>query len=150
MLHSKGKIHPNCRIESNKNYFEVSSSNKPVTLGVDVGVVPLANGKLLMLMDMEGIHNKDHPGLSVMLGSLLQLTKHVCFMSTTFDDTVIEQSLMRLIGCKIICEGGEVTNSNWPFLHLLFNKQNDDVKITSEDVFERVAECSNGQVRFTK
>lgn len=107
--------------------FNAQSGHAPVTVGVDVAVVPLRRpeGGALVLLDMEGIGNFDHDVLSILLGFLTQITGRLAFVTGEFHDDLFAK-LSRTAAAASIVEAvpGQVLR-RVP-LHLLFNSRRVD------------------------
>ncbi len=107
--------------------FRTGNNIDPVTRDVDSVLLHLQNGKLLVLMDMEGLCNRDRPELDLLLAAVSQLTGHVVFMEKSISDT-FRSSLGRMVcaGMMLVNEGGAIV---WPNLHVVLNMSRTDVGI---------------------
>ena len=107
--------------------FRTGNTIDPVTRDVDSVLLHLQNGKMLLLIDMEGLCNRDRPELDLLLAAVSQLTGHVVFMEKSISDT-FRSSLGRMVcaGMMLVNEGGAIV---WPKLHVILNMSRTDVGI---------------------
>ena len=110
------------------NPFVATPSNKPVTHGVDVSVIPLrpggawdiSDGACLLFVDIEGLRNRDTKGLDLLLALSTQLGRHLLFVDQLLNDAC-QESLNRLVLSKMIhVQPSE--DETMPHLHLVINR----------------------------
>lgn len=105
--------------------FVTNNGRAPVTLGVDVAVVPLRDGRSLVLLDMEGIDNFDHETLTVLLGFLTQVTGRLAFVSDNFRNPLFEH-LARTAAAANVLDAAPGQAPRRAPLHVVFNTQRAD------------------------
>jgi hypothetical protein len=102
--------------------FKPGNTHDPVTVGVDMLVLTLTNGNTLILLDMEGLDNLDHDGLTVLLGCLTQLGDRLVYMGHMLSDTLF-RNLQRLASECTVRAARADTPPHMPFLTTVLNKQ---------------------------
>ena len=115
------------------NPFAATPSMRPVTHGVDVAVIPLRpggqleipEGACLLMVDIEGLRNRDTKGLDLLLALSTQLGRHLLFIDQQLND-VCRENLNRLVLSKMInVQPSE--DETMPHLHSVANKNNLDI-----------------------
>jgi hypothetical protein len=109
--------------------FKTGCDIDPVTRGLDVLLLPLANGKLLILLDMEGLFNRDRPALDMILAIVSQLSDQIVYMDKCLSDN-FRNSLGRLVGSSMM-NAFNPENISWPQLHIVLNMTRLQVDDTS-------------------
>ena len=84
--------------------FLTGNAVDPVTRGVDTLFLPLANGKVMLLIDMEGLHNRERPVIDIILAIITRLTDHIVFMDVNLSDN-FRGTLGRLVGSSLMNSG---------------------------------------------
>ena len=100
--------------------FVTRGDHDPVTVGVDVAVVPLRAGGAIVLLDMEGIDNFDHPTLTILLGFLTQITGRLVFATREYSGALFTQ-LTRTAAAVNILDAAPGQISRRAPLHILYN-----------------------------
>lgn len=100
--------------------FEARGGHTPVTVGVDIVVAPLRDGRSLALLDMEGIDHFDHDALTVLLGFLMQHAGRIAFLSDTYHNSLFDHLSRTAAASRILTPGQERRRAP---LHLIFNKR---------------------------
>lgn len=98
--------------------FQTGDSIDPVTHGVDACLLNLQNGKLLLLIDVEGLCNRDRPELDLFLAMVSQLAGDVVFLDRSINDT-FRTSLSRMVCTRVSMDNDGAVF--WPKLHLVLN-----------------------------
>ena len=124
------------------NAFVAGRSTDPVTHGIDVAVGPLRSGgphnipprACLLIFDCEGLRNADTKGLDLLLALSTQLGRHLIFVELMLND-VTKEDLNRLVLSKMlhIQSRSEEDDTLMPFLHMVVNKNDFDVREDSAD-----------------
>ena len=99
--------------------FETGNSVDPVTRGIEALLVPLKNGKMLLMLEVEGLYNREHVFLDTALAMVSQLTDHIIFMDRNLSDN-FRNSVGRLVGACLM-NSTNPTNVVWPRLHVVLN-----------------------------
>ena len=115
--------------------FVARGGDAPVTVGVDVAVVPLRAGGAIVLLDMEGIDNFDHPVLSILLGFLTQITGRVAFVADRYRNQLFEQLNRTAAAVRILNASPGQVPLRAP-LHIVFNLQRADATSYSTEQIE--------------
>jgi hypothetical protein len=99
--------------------FLTGNTVDPVTRGVDALFLTLTNGKLLLLIDMEGLHNRERPVLDIILAIITRLTEHIVFMDISLSDN-FRDTLGRLVG-SCLMNSADPKSIVWPKIHVVMN-----------------------------
>jgi hypothetical protein len=99
--------------------FLTGNTVDPVTRGVDVLLLTLTNGNILMLIDMEGLHNRERPVLDIILAIITRITDHMVFMDISLSDN-FRDTLGRLVGSCLI-SSPDPKCITWPKIHVVLN-----------------------------
>ena len=99
--------------------FLTGNAVHPVTRGVDAMFLTLTNGKLLLLIDMEGLHNRERPVIDILLAIITRLTDDIVFMDISLSDN-FRDTLGRLVGSSLL-HSADPKSIVWPKIHVLMN-----------------------------
>jgi hypothetical protein len=99
--------------------FLTGNAVDPVTRGVDTLFLTLANGKILLLIDMEGLHNRERAVIDIILAIITRLTDHIVFMDINLSDN-FRDTLGRLVGSSLM-NTADPKSIVWPKMHVIMN-----------------------------
>jgi hypothetical protein len=136
-----------CRNRKLPNVFKSVGGTDSITHGVDIKIIHLRDGAeewangAIVLLDFEGLLNNDNgkfrEALSLLLALSTQISQHVLFVDTQFNDNV-KTSIGRMVRARLLIENNVV--EDWPVLHLIKNKHDDEVDfetITGPQIMKR-------------